>query len=253
MDSKKMTVLLAVSILFSAVTLGYVVISDSTKTISTAAPSVGAPAEDTITVYGQGIVYINPDIAYITFGYENTDTNPKKAQDDNALQMEKLIAAVKASGIVDTDIQTSQYNVYQEYDYTGNTKTIKGYRVTNTIQVKVRDVAKAGDTIEAAYNAGANLFNGIAFDIIDRQETYLNALDIALGRAEEKALKLASASGRRIAGVVSITESPSSSSGYTPYSNFVYSSALAMADSSGAISSGELQITAVVSVTYNLN
>lgn len=257
MDNKKTTVLLCVILTLIAVTLGYVFVSDNAKAVSaaTTVAAAGAPVEDSVTVYGQGIVYIKPDIAYITFGYENIDLDPKKAQDDNTAAMDKITKAVKAAGVGDADMQTAQYNVYQDYDYVNNKKEIRGYRVTNTLRVSVKDVAKAGDVIKAAYDAGSNLFNGISFDIIKRQESYIEALNIAMDRAEEKAQDLAQGSGRSITGVINIVESsPSYTQYYPSASNFAVEQAAPAADyASGAVSSGELQITATVSVTYRLN
>jgi uncharacterized protein YggE len=268
LDNKKITVLLCVIITLAAVTLGYVFISDNTKAISTLGTATPSPAtattapetstaesEDFITVYGQGIVYIEPDIAYITLGYDNLDPDPKKAQDANTTAMDKIITAVKAAGIEDADIQTAQYSVLQEYNYTNDKKETRGYRVTNTVKVKVKDVTKAGDIIKAAYDAGSNLFNGITFDIIKRQDSYLEALDIAMSRAEEKAQKLAQDSGRSVTGVINIVESsPTYSPLYPSTSNYAYSQAAPLADYNGdAISSGQLEISAMVSVTYRLN
>ncbi len=256
MDNKKTTILLCVILTLVAVTLGYVLISGNTKAVAAVgtAGTSGAPAEDSITVFGQGIVYIKPDIAYIALGYENLDKDPKKAQDDNSAQMDKILKAVKAAGIEDAAMQTSQYSVNQDYDYANNKKEIIGYRVTNTIRVTVKDVAKAGDIIKAAYDAGSNLFNGISFDIIKRQESYIEALDIAMERAKEKADNLAQGSGRSITGIINIVESSPSYSPYNTASNFAYAQAAPMADyAGGAISSGELQISATVNITYRLN
>lgn len=268
MDNKKTTRLLCIIITLAAITLGYVFISDNTKAVSTLGTATPAPAtatpapetaadatEDFITVYGQGVVYIEPDIAYITLGYDNLDADPKKAQDGNTAAIDKILAAVKAAGIEDADIQTAQYSVYQEYDYTNDKKEVTGYRVTNTIQVKVRDVAKAGDIIKAAYDAGSNLFSGITFDIIKRQESYIEALNIAMDRAEEKAQKLAEGSGRSVTGVINIVESPAYSSPYNlSSSNYAYEQAAPKAgNTSDVISSGQLEIAAIVNVTYRLN
>jgi uncharacterized protein YggE len=255
MDNKKTTVLLYVTLTLVAITLGCVFISGSAKAVAaTTAGTADDPAEDSITVFGQGVVYIKPDVAYITLGYENLDKDPKKAQDDNSAQMDKIIKAVKDAGIEDADIQTSRYNVNQDYDYVNDKKEILGYRVTNTILVTVKDVAKAGDVIKAAYDAGSNLFDGITFDIIKRQESYLKALDIAMERAKEKAEKLARGSGRSITGVINIVESSPAYSPYYTLSNFAYAQPAAAADNAGgAISSGELQISATVNVTYRLN
>lgn len=254
MEGRKNTILLYVILALAAITLAYVFVSGVGKPAVAFAPAAGAPAEDYVTVYGQGKFYIKPDIAYITFGYENLDKDPKKAQDDNTTAMEKVIKAVKAAGISDSDIQTSQYSVYPEYDYYTSNKIFKGFRVTNTIQVKVKEVDKAGSLIKTAYDAGANLFNGIIFDVIDRQKAYIEAMNDAMGKAKEKAVELAAQSGRTLTGVINVVESSSDSSPYYSQSNYVFAAADSIGQSGGdSISSGQLEITAIVNVTYGLN
>jgi uncharacterized protein YggE len=260
MDNKKIAILLIVTLVLVAVMLVFSFVTGTVKVSGLQASASGAPdgAKDSVAVYGEGKVSINPDVAYITLGYENIDADPQKAQDDNTAQMSKIIAAVKGAGIADSDIQTSQYYVGMDY-YSDN--TVKDYRVTDTTDVTITDIGKAGSIIKVAYDSGANLFYGIKFDIIKRQDAYIQALDLAMSRAEEKAKKLASDTGRSIAGVIGVQESQSASN--APYyypssqlSNYAISQAPSNSQSgntNGTITSGKLEITAIVNVTYRLN
>jgi uncharacterized protein len=256
MENKKSFILMTVTLALVAVLLVFVFITGTVRPGSVQALSSGtAENNDSVEVYGQGKVSIDPDIAYITLGYQNTDKDPKKAQDDNAAKMDVISSAVKNSGVSDTDMQTSDYSVGQDYY---NDKTTQDFNVTHMVKITVRNIKNAGSIIKAAYDAGANRFYGIYFDIENRQGAYLQALDMAMSRAEEKAKKLASDSGRSIGAVISVQESQSSSSPYYyPYSqlsNYVSEQAASnSAGSSGSISSGQLEITAVVTVTYKLN
>ncbi len=137
MENKKITILLIVTLVMVAVLLvfNFVGFADFGKT--TAVSANAAAGDDVIAVYGQGKISIKPDVAYITFGVENLDIDPQQAQDYNAAQMDKVITALAGKGIQDADIQTTQYNVYQEYDYTNNERNVIGYRVTNTVRVKL--------------------------------------------------------------------------------------------------------------------
>jgi len=222
--------------------------------------SIVAQSEDVVAVYGQGKISLKPDVAYLTFGYENIDIDPKKAQDENAEHMRKIIKAIKDEGIKDEEIQTSQYNVNQEYDYNGGQKKIIGYKVTNIINVKISDVDKASDIINTAINAGGNEFYGISFDVLDRQKAYLDAIDIALERAKEKAQIFADKEGRNISRVLEINEGSAPAQTYRNavqgQGNYI---ALSYARDSGqgvtaadgaSISSGQVVITATVTVVY---
>jgi len=259
MENKKSFLLAVITLVLVAAVLAFNFIAfaaGNNRTLSASAPAAGerVPENDVAAVYGQGRITVKPDIAIITFGVENTSPDPKAAQDGNSARMEKVMAALKNAGVSDADIQTADYNVYQN---TGNDGKEPGYRVTNLIQVTVKQIDRAGGIVKAAYDAGANRFSGIRFDLIERQKAYLDALDLAMGRAYEKAEFLAQKAGRKISGVMEVEEANTgiSTPYYSPYSNFSpgESAAGSPADyAAGLVSSGELVITAAVNVKYKL-
>jgi uncharacterized protein YggE len=136
-----------------------------------------------------------------------------------------------------------------------NDRKLKGYKVTNTITIKVKEIEKSSDMIDVAFNAGGNIFQGISFDILDRQEAYLKAMDLALERAKQKADAFAKKTGKTVIDVKEINEDYVSS-GYRhqPMSNFIQGQGMSakFSASTGSISAGELQIVAKVNVTYKL-
>jgi uncharacterized protein YggE len=206
-------------------------------------------AADTVTVYGQGKVTISPDQATITFGYQNENADPAVAQKDNKAQMEKISNAVKAQGLKDADLQTVSYQVYRD-------NTDGKFNVSNMMQVKIGDIEKTSDIIKAAYDAGANQFWDVRFDIVKRQQAYTDALHLSMERAREKAEKLAADEDRTVQAVVSIEEGTENNSYWysSPYTNFVASPSSSSAGyTDGGISSGEMEISALVNVTYRLN
>lgn len=251
MQSKSIVIILSVLAVMTAVLLAVALfgVGAPKSTVPVYISGSGEAAADTVAVYGQGKVAITPDQATITFGYENENADPKKAQDDNKAKVEQIINAVKAQGLNDTDIQTVTYRVYRVYN-------TKNFAVCNMMQVKTGDIEKTSNIMKAAYDAGANEFWDVQFDIIKRQEAYINALNLAMKRAREKAEKLASDEGRSVAGVITIEEGTDSNSYWysSPYSNFVASpSSSSSGYADGGISSGELEISALVNVTYRLN
>lgn len=254
MENMKSFILTVVTLTLVAVLLVYVFVTGTLKPGAVSAIASGTTeSADSVEVYGQGKVYVDPDVAYINLGYLNRDIDPQKAQEDNAAQIGKIIAAIKGSGISDSDIQTSQY--YVNTDYYDDNKSVKDFVVTNTVRVKVQPVENTGKIIKAGYDSGANLFYGVTFDLIKRQDSYLQALDMAMQRAQEKAKKLAADSGRNVGAVMSVNESQVSSSPYyySSSSNFVASESPSYTGGGGAVSSGQLEIMAVVTVTYKLN
>ena len=256
MKNSTLTVLISVTLALVCVLVGINLAGggkDSAGTVS---------IPDTVAVYGQGRISIKPDVAYLNMGYENTNINPEKAQDDNSQMMEKIINALKKSGIEENSIRTSRYNVSQEYDYSGSQKKLIGYKVSNMINVEIKDVDNVGEIINIAINAGGNVFNGISFDIKERQQVYLDAMDMALERAHEKAQIYAEKGGRSISKILEINEGSSAPAAYSPqlgnerylnYAQNITGQGVMDSGEASSISAGQLEITATVTVIYGLD
>ncbi len=154
-----------------------------------------------IWVNGVGKVTVTPDIATLNIGVEYQLPTVGEAQAQAAQTMTAVLAAVKALGVADKDITTRAYNVYPVYSYgkptdpmTPATQTIVGYRVTNTVQVKVRKVDDTGKVIDAAAAAAGDALrvNSIAFSVDQPEKYYDQARSLAMADAEAKAKQLAS-------------------------------------------------------------
>lgn len=248
MERKRITILLTVV----GVVLAALLIFNVAGIGSVRAETPQDSAEKTVTVYGQGKVSIDPDVSYITFGYENNHKDPQEAQKVNEAQMTKIIKAMKDLGIKDSQLQTVTYRVSEHRTSNGKAD---GFEVYNMIQVETDKIDKVGDIIKVAYDAGANKFWDVRFDVIKRQDAYLDALDLAMHRAREKADKLAGYEDKKVVEVLTIEEGAENNR-YTfssPYTNFVASSSASDSLAGGSIASGEMEINAVVHVTYRLN
>jgi len=251
MQSKGIVIILIVVSVITAVLLAVSLLGIGAQ--HTAAPVyVSGSAEaatDTVSVYGQGKVALSPDQATITFGYESEDADPAAAQQANESQMEKIISAVKAVGLGGSDLKTASYQVYRRDD-------TKKFVVYNMMQVNINNIEKTSSVIKAAYEAGANQFWDVQFDIVKRQEAYTDALSLAMDRARAKAEKLAADEGRSVSAVVSIEEGTDNNNYYSssPYTNYVSSAPSSSGGyTDGGISSGTMDISALVNVTYRLN
>jgi len=206
-----------------------------------------AAQADTLTVYGQGRVSAVPDIAYVTLGYENSARSPQDAQENNAAAIGQIKAAVREVGVAEADIADVQYNIYQEYYYSDLPED-QSYRVSSVFTITVRDVGRIADVISAACREGANISYGITYDLADRQKAYSEALELARIRADEKAAEMAQALGRKVTGIVQVTENATVSADC-----WGMGGSTALADFAGSDTGGALQISAVVTVTYRLN
>jgi uncharacterized protein YggE len=170
--------------------------------------------------------------------------------------MDKVLQALKAQGIAEKDIQTQYFNISQVTNWDNNKETVTGYRVTNTVTVKVREVTKAGDVIDAVVVAGGDMtrVNSIDFTVEEPAPYYVQARALAMTHATAKAQELASKTGIKLGKVTYITES---SNNYGPiYRNYMMSdSAMAVPTITVAtpVSIGQLEITATVQIAYAID
>jgi uncharacterized protein YggE len=205
-------------------------------------------SKKTITVTGNGIVNVTPDMATITLGVSSFAADANAAQKANATTMAKVIAAIKAAGVAASDIQTSSYSIYPNYTYEEKTgkQTITGYNASNTVTVTIRNLSNLGTVLDKASDAGANQAYGISFMVSKQSAYYAQALKEAVANAKTKADAIASALGTTVSSPVSISES----SNYNPI--YLNSSAKQIADAAGGtpVEAGTFQIQATVSVVY---
>jgi uncharacterized protein YggE len=148
-----------------------------------------------------------PDIATISAGVVTQAADGNTAMRQNAEQMNRVLAAVKAAGVADRDVQSSGINLNPQYRYEENQPPrITGYQASNTVTVKLRDVAKMGKVLDALVASGANQINGPSFGIDDPEPLNDQARTEALKRAQARAATYADTLGLRVRRIVSIGE-----------------------------------------------
>ena len=162
----------------------------------------------TVSVTGTGRVTVEPDTASIALGVTVFEANLAEAQAKATTQMTAIIDAVKAGGVADEDIQTSNYsvNVRQDYDENGNPTKVIGYDINNTVNVTVRDLDALGTILDSVVQAGANTIYGISFFTWDMTEATAQARAAAVTDARAHADQLAAAAGVTVGRIVTITE-----------------------------------------------
>ena len=160
-----------------------------------------------LDVSATGEVTRIPDLAIISAGVQTLQPTATAAIEENASRMERVRAALKRAGIEDKDIQTSSINLNPEYQYDQNRPPrLTGYRATNTVNVKFRDLKRSGAILDALVAEGSNQINGPSLTI-DKPEAALDearAKAIANGRA--RADLYARALGMRVVRLISVSE-----------------------------------------------
>jgi uncharacterized protein len=204
-----------------------------------------------INVSGQGKVTGKPDTLTVSLGVSLLRPTVDAATADAAGLATAIINALKGAGVAEDDIQTSNYSIYPEYDYSGTVQRLLGYRVNNQVNVKIRNLETAGATIDAATAAGgdATVVSSLAFSIEDNSELLQMARTAAWADAEAKAGQLAQLAGLELGSAISITESISYE---TP--PIYYDRAMAGAEDAATtpIESGTQDVIINIQVTFRI-
>lgn len=215
----------------------------SAANVTTTAPQDG---NNIISVSGQGVVRLAPDVALITLGVETSNKDVGEAQNSNRTTMNAVVAELKRLGIREENIQTQSYNVYPDYRWEDNRNVLVGYKVSNLVRVKVTEIDKTGSIIDAAAAKGANVVQGIQFTVADEKKAYQEALQLALKDAEDKAKVMAGYFGITGLSPVSMAEGGQS----IIYPPVPMPRMDAEMDASTSISPGEMEVRAQVSVSF---
>jgi uncharacterized protein YggE len=138
-----------------------------------------------------------PDLAQVSAGVTTRAQSAQEAVRQNAAAMQKVVDRLKTLGIADKDIQTSNFNLNARFDYPngGGAPVFAGYEASNQVSVKVRDVAKVGEVLDALVAAGANNINGPSFMLDDDTAAQQAARTRAFQRGQEMAQDYARMAG----------------------------------------------------------
>lgn len=221
----------------------------------------GIAPTNTIAVTGEGVVFAVPDVAQFSVTVQETAKDVKTAQDAASRKGNAIIDYLKGQGIEGKDVQTADYSVTPQYQWSqaacpaggycpGGKQVLTGYQVTQTLSVKVRDTAKAGAILAGVGSKGASQVSGLDFTVADQKLVESQARDKAIADAKAKAEVLARSLGVSLVRIVSFNES----GGPIYYAKGLGASA-AM-DSAAApapqIPVGQNKITSDITLTYEI-
>ena len=209
------------------------------------------PADGTLlSVSASADVKRAPDVATVSAGVVTQAADANAAMRANAEQMQKVMAAIRAAGIADKDIQTSGINLNPNYKYAENQPpTITGYQASNNVNLKVRDLGKLGKVLDALVASGANQVNGPSFEIDQPEAVQDEARRAALGKAQARAQMYAKSLGLQVRRIVSISEG----GGFSPPMPMPMVRMAAMDKSAGTeVSPGENTVSASIDVVFEL-
>jgi len=207
----------------------------------------------TITVVGEGVVNIEPNVARTNIGVEVVRPTVEEAAAENSQIVDRLLATLTELGIPGNDIQTSGFNVYAER-YGAGTPSSEDevqYRVSNTVTVIIRDLDKVGEVLDASIKAGANNIFGVEFLLDDATTVRSEARKVAVENARATAEELAALNGVQVGKIVSISEVVGGAGGF--YNNSISNYQIGMGGAERTpIQPGQLRLTMQLQITYEL-
>jgi len=192
-----------------------------------------------------------PDLAQISAGVVTQNFDANTAMRANAQRMSAVIAALKQAGVAERDIQTSSINLEPQYKYGPNQRpTITGYQVSNTVNVRLRVLARIGDVLDALVKQGANQINGPTFTLDKPDAAMDEARTDAVKHAQERADLYAAATGLKIRRIVSISES--NEDRQPPHPMMMRMAGAMAANETTPVASGENTVGIDLDVVYEL-
>jgi len=197
-----------------------------------------------ISVTGEATVLVPPDLAEIDGGVTSEAKTAREASEANNAAMGKVLQALKGAGIEEKDVQTARLSLQpQSAPNRSGPSAIAGYRASNRVTIRVRDVTKVANVIDTLVGAGANEIGGINFVVSQASKLLDEARERAVADARRKAEIYARAAGVTLGAPLSISEEGNSAP--APYRRMAAGMAV-----SAPVAQGEETLAVTVSVSW---
>ena len=201
-----------------------------------------------LTVTGTSTIAEVPDLATIALGVTTNGATAAAAMSANSDALAAVMARLKAAGIEDRDIQTSNLTLNPNLvpNAAGTANEIQGYTANNMLTIRVRALDKTGAVLDAAISDGANTLNSLTFGLQNPRPKEDEARKAAVADAIARAKLLAEAAGSKLGQILSIQETGAAEPGPGP----IYR----MADAAAAVpvAGGEVEVSAAVTIVFAL-
>jgi len=204
-----------------------------------------------ISVTGEGKSVGIPDVGLISLSVLSEKSTAKEVMQDNSAKMNDIIKFIKSNGVDAKDVQTSGYYLNPRYDFQDGNRIFRGYDLTSTLSVKIRNLDTISAIIDGAVSRGANQIGNIQFIIDDEAGLKDQARTIAITQAKEKALQIAKDAGLTLGKIVSFSEND----GTSTYPQPLYMDkgiAMGQGGAAPAVEQGSQEISVTVSLGFEL-
>ncbi|HJM88366.1 MAG TPA: SIMPL domain-containing protein [Dehalococcoidia bacterium] len=239
---------------FAAFALAGIALLTAACTAADTTVVLSQPSQSGISVSGRGTVAVTPNIAVLTLGVEVTLATVGDARAEAADAMTAIQASLTANDVAATDIKTQSFSIQPQYDYRRDGPAeIIGYRVANSLVIKVRDIDTISTVLDDAVDAGGDTVrvNDISFTVDQPEQYQGEARQLAVEDARERAETLAALAGVTLGKARSVSESSFGGSSF----DGGFGGAILSAASRGPtpISPGEAEISLSVFVVYDID
>lgn len=210
-------------------------------------PAAAEPEQRrSITVSASGTVTAVPDIARVRLGVASEGETAREALSKNSEALVKIVAAIKGLGIDAKDIQTAALTVEPRYTNPreGETPVINGYRVSNNLELTVREPSRLGEILDQMVGLGANQVHGLSFEVSEAEAVLDAARKEAMANARRRAELFAAAGGVELGEILNIVEDAASGP--------PFEARMTTFQKSTPIEAGSETLTARVTVTWAL-
>ncbi len=206
-----------------------------------------------ITVTGEGEVIGVPDIAKIQLGCSVEKKTVAAAQEDNTEKINNIVEKLKNDFDIDEkDIKTSNYSIYPQYNWLEGRQTLRGYQVSQNIDIKIRDLDEVGEILQVSGDLGLNQVGSLSFEIDEPEDLKQEAREKAIKKAKEKAESMADIVGVNLGRIINFSE-------YTDTPTAIYESAYKSIGMGGgfdeatpSIEAGSTEIKITVTIEYEI-
>lgn len=225
---------------------------------------IGQPLQqkNTITVSDSAEIYAKPDLAITAFSVVTEAKTVAEAMSENTQKMNAVISAIKKMGIEETDLKTTNFSISPRYEWEqeklctayscpSGKRVLVGYDINQSLEVKIRDMEKIGDVVQAATDNGANEVGNLEFTIEKEDELKKQAREEAITKAKNKAEELAEQLGVDLIRITNFSES-----GQVPqwrYYEKMAVESMGGGEAAPSIQTGQNKISVSVSITYEIN
>jgi uncharacterized protein YggE len=201
-----------------------------------------------ITVQGQGKAKGTPDKATISVTIRTVQDTATGARESHAPAVQKINAAILNAGVKSEDIQSSRFAFGQNVNYNRKTgeNEVKGFYASNTVSVRIRDLKKVSELLDAAAKGGATNIDGPNLQISEPRALEDEARKAAYEDARKKADLYATAAGLTLGKVLEMSED-------TRAHHLAPAAAAALAEAEAdEIQVGEMEVTINLNVVFEV-